>query len=48
MPREMNMRLAISGLVSPTVAWWTISSSVGVKLSQPLEGRLREPRARRT
>ena len=34
-PREMNMRSPISGFVRPAAAWRTISSSVGVRLSQP-------------
>ena len=38
-PREMNIRSPISGFVSPPAAWRTISSSVGVRLSQPADGR---------
>lgn len=44
--RPMNSRCPISGLVSPSAASRTTSSSVGVRLAQPEEGRFRSPRAR--
>ena len=42
----MNIREAISGLVSPCAVSVTTMSSVGVRLSQPELGRFRWPRAR--
>ena len=46
-PREMNMRSPIWGLVSPSATSSMTLSSVGVRLSHPRAGRLRSPRARR-
>ena len=45
MPRAMNIRSPISGLVRPCGSKLDDASSVGVSDSQPPAGRLREPRA---
>jgi hypothetical protein len=45
-PRPMKSRSPISGLVRPSATSLTTERSVGVRLSQPLDGRLRSPRAR--
>jgi DNA-binding LacI/PurR family transcriptional regulator len=47
MPRLMRRRAPICGLVSPSATRRTTSSSVGVRLDQPVAGRPRRPRARR-
>lgn len=44
-PATMNMRAPISALVSPSAVWRATSRSVGVRLSQPPDGRSRAPRA---
>ena len=46
-PAPMNRRLPISGFVKPCAASSTTCSSVGVRLSHPVVGRLRLPLARR-
>src|SRR5580704_9909822 len=46
-PAPMNRRLPISGFVKPCAASSTTCSSVGVRLSHPVAGRLRLPLARR-
>ena len=43
MPLPMNRRLPISGFVRPWAASSTTWSSVGVRLSHPVAGRLRVP-----
>lgn len=40
-PGEINMRWPIWRLVRPAVMWHTTWSSVGVRLSQPCEWRIR-------
>lgn len=47
-PWPMNIRWPIWVVVSPLVTNLMTLNSVGVRLAQPAEGRLRSPRARDT